>query len=575
MPRTIGIMATYPPRLGELQLVVPSIAPQLDRLVVVANQFTAAPRFARRLTNVECILPERDLRDEGKFVDVGAASDDILFYLDDDIIYPHDYVSRMLGLLEKYGEDRVALGVHGIIYSDFFDGTPGARLVHVFDKALPAPMVVNQIGTGTAVVKAALAPSAEVMAGSATFVDVRFAGHCHAQGTGLVCVSREAGWLRELPTQSTIFETVTSQTGALEHICAEIDGFGGIRRLPLDLVQEIEGDRPLVPLAPRPVPPAPISEAGMVAPAARTAPEAARPVQDVAPAPPPPVDHIFAVPEALEPAALTQLYRLVMGAHAAGATLGLHVADQALIDAHWQLRTLSEMPAVQRIDAVAAHPQARALAIRPAPGGLDIAVLPASAYGPKAGRHKPARSIDTHILARGLEAHLDALGAMPPESGILISNSTFGRFWNLQDTVFNLCHLRGAGLPAKALVLTGGFWEPALLADIRAVALRTGRTLFWLRQNVEEIEEAAGVGPQSSGQGWELHVVGADLTPDDDAFTQEIVRRLKAEGAALRLPAPEQGEARTGAEFFSDLVGGALGDLSRNPLRMRTWPVPG
>ncbi|KAF0674586.1 hypothetical protein [Profundibacterium mesophilum] len=581
MSRTIGIMATYPPRLDELKLVVPSIAPQLDRLVVVANQCAAPPRFARSLKNVECIIPDRDLKDEGKFVDVEAAPDDILFYLDDDIIYPHDYVSRMCALLERYGPDRVALGVHGIIYSDFFDGTPGARLVHVFDKALPDPMVVNQIGTGTAVIKAAHAPDAAIMEGSATFVDVRFAGHCHDRGIGLVCVDRPAGWLRELQTESTIFETVTSRTGALEHICAEIDGFGGVRNLPLDLVREVEAARPLpapgphvarVTGGPAPQPPAARPAAPQVQPAA-TAPAA--PAIPVSPSIAEPaeraIDHVFVLPGALEEAALTQVYRIVMGAHAEGASIGLHVADPAQIEGHWQIKTLTQMPAVRMLDAPGPAADARAIVLRGTQETLDITVMPAGAVKPKAGLGKPAHVLDTHLLAGGLAEHLEALRAMPPEAALMISNKTFGRFWNLQGTVFNLCQLRHEGIPQRALVLTGGFWDTALLADVRAVARRLGRELYWLRRNVEELEAAAGTGPQPSGPGWEIHLAGADLTPADPAFTAHLAREITP---GLRVAPPEQGEARTGAEFFADLSGGAFGDLSRGPLRLRLWRAP-
>jgi hypothetical protein len=219
-----------------LETVISALAPQVDRLNLCLNEYRQVPDFLARYPNLHLHLPTEDLKDEGKFIFEVAADDDVLL-VDDDILYPPDYVERMLSF-HKVLNFPCAIGVHGIIYSDFFDGRPLARLVAVFHEPLVKYMVVNQLGTGTVLTKGRFLPLRSFMQGSAQFVDVRFARHCLAHGVSLICVPRAKGWLRIVNSGGTsIFDSFTRQpspTALLE--IAEIQGFA---RLAPAVVQRI------------------------------------------------------------------------------------------------------------------------------------------------------------------------------------------------------------------------------------------------------------------------------------------------------------------------------------------------
>ncbi|MFO1151152.1 MAG: hypothetical protein U1E62_22475 [Alsobacter sp.] len=221
-------MATYPGRGRAVVDAVTSISSQVDEVLLVANEYSAGNFFSVP-NNVKVIFPETDLKDTGKFC--GSYDDqDYVILCDDDIIYPEDYVDVMLSKLEKYSGQGAIVGVHGVIYSDFFDGDPGSRIVHVFSQGLKNDVYVNQLGTGTVACRGSDMPSLEFMVSSARFVDVRFAAHCHRLGLHRVCIAREAGWMKEISTGVSLFDSFTITWPS--NVTAEAQEIGGLRFLP-------------------------------------------------------------------------------------------------------------------------------------------------------------------------------------------------------------------------------------------------------------------------------------------------------------------------------------------------------
>lgn len=226
----VAVMATYPARDGSVGDAVASLAGQVDRVHLVLNEYVTVPAPGRFPANVFATIPERDLKDTGKF-SIPVAPDDLCLLCDDDILYPPDYAARMAEALEAHAARDAVVGVHGVIYSDFFDGAPEARLVHSFDRALEHGVPVNQLGTGTLACSGRQMPPFSLMESAARFVDVRFAAHCAAAGRPMICIAREAGWLRQIETGPSLFETFTAAWPA--EVVREAARIGGFRRLAL------------------------------------------------------------------------------------------------------------------------------------------------------------------------------------------------------------------------------------------------------------------------------------------------------------------------------------------------------
>ena len=236
--KRIGQIATYPGRLGNLPLMLESVALQLDEIYVVLNQFTKRQRQALpKLKNVHYEIPENDLKDTGKFWRK-PGEDEYVFLMDDDLTFPPDYVERMVAFHERMPAPRTVVGLHGVIYSDLFEGAPASRFVAKFDKALDKPVLVNQLGTGVLMLPGALMPPFEFMASSQRFVDVRFARYCHENNIGLVCVPRPAGWVVDQEPEESIFETYTRERHGEQ--LPEIVQFAGFGKLNARLALAVE-----------------------------------------------------------------------------------------------------------------------------------------------------------------------------------------------------------------------------------------------------------------------------------------------------------------------------------------------
>ena len=84
-------------------------------------------------------------------------------------------------------------------------------------------MRVDQIGTGTAILRAADYPPFAYMRGSERFVDVRFARWCYEQGISLFSLPRKKDWFSIIPTESCLYDNFTYKSPP--HVLKEIRTF--------------------------------------------------------------------------------------------------------------------------------------------------------------------------------------------------------------------------------------------------------------------------------------------------------------------------------------------------------------
>ena len=234
---TIGVMATYPQRKLVATEAIGSIEHQLDRLVVVLNNYDSVPPEYPDKSHIEYIIPDADLKDVGKFL-ISMAADSFVFTLDDDIQYPEDYAATMLLHYERIPVPRKAIGVHGVTYSDFFDGQASSRLVYLFSLEVKKYHVVNQLGTGTMMTVGKNIPPFLYMEGSQKFVDVRYGKFARENGIACCCVPRPRDWLKQLPVAESIFEDFTKN--ANDDFMDDVLEIGGLSRLDVNAVSKVQ-----------------------------------------------------------------------------------------------------------------------------------------------------------------------------------------------------------------------------------------------------------------------------------------------------------------------------------------------
>lgn len=172
-------LATFPIRSGILMQTVQTILPQVDRLFLCLNQYQAIPDELRDHDRIEAMIPERDLKDAGKFA-FPPAPDDIVFTIDDDILYPPDYVARTLAGFEALDPGQNVLGFQGNAWVYRKQTDEWLWRNFLFHKPAQHITKVDILGTGTACMLGCNLPALDEVISAAGFVDLRHA-RLHAQ----------------------------------------------------------------------------------------------------------------------------------------------------------------------------------------------------------------------------------------------------------------------------------------------------------------------------------------------------------------------------------------------------------
>ncbi len=107
-----AIIPTMPNRVEYLQKAVSSIIDQIDTFYIYLNDFSSVPGFLLDNDKIICIIG-KDYGSASRFY-ISDKIKGYLFYLDDDIIYPEDYIEKSIAKIEQY-ERRAIITLHGRI----------------------------------------------------------------------------------------------------------------------------------------------------------------------------------------------------------------------------------------------------------------------------------------------------------------------------------------------------------------------------------------------------------------------------------------------------------------------------
>lgn len=237
----IAGIASMPSRMSSLRQVVEAIHVQVDHVYVYLNNFTVVPSFLN-LPNVTVLRSQDhgDLRDVGKFFPLTFLNSGYYISIDDDIIYPADYVERLVSALQQC-EGKAVVGVHGVLLPrhprSFFD-----RKVFTFSKGLQCNVPVSFLGTGTCAFDLDEVSVPFSIFTSYGMADLHVGTHLKAVGVPAVAISRKTGWLREIEPEGeegTSLYLQTRQLSAPHNILIREGGQWGERDI-LDRAQVLE-----------------------------------------------------------------------------------------------------------------------------------------------------------------------------------------------------------------------------------------------------------------------------------------------------------------------------------------------
>lgn len=204
-------LATFPIRANILMQTVRSILPQVDRLCICLNDYDKVPEALADEPKIETLIPDRDLKDAGKFA-FGVAPDDRVFTIDDDILYPPDYVTTTLSFFDFVDPRDNVLGHLGHAWVEKGKLGQMGWKNWMFLKRNPNLVKVDFVGTGTTCQLGQNLPRLHEIESAAGFVDFRH-GRLHAEaGRRMWVLPHDDGWMTSTMTDdlrsSSLFTTV-------------------------------------------------------------------------------------------------------------------------------------------------------------------------------------------------------------------------------------------------------------------------------------------------------------------------------------------------------------------------------
>lgn len=227
-------LATYPPRRASLLPVVQAIAPQVDVLNVVLNQYDSVPAELAGLAKVNPVIPHEDTKDVGKFYVTPAEG--LVMLIDDDLVYPADFVARTVAGFEAIAAPKALGGYHTSTYyvpRPWHSGGEFRKLmrfrrrtiadyrrIDIVYAALARHKIVDQVATNACIMRAGDFPGYAYMRDSQKFVDVRLAKWCFEKGILPVSLPRAADWIRPIDYEESIYSEFTRHNPP--HVADEI-----------------------------------------------------------------------------------------------------------------------------------------------------------------------------------------------------------------------------------------------------------------------------------------------------------------------------------------------------------------
>lgn len=216
-------MATMPKRLKTAIKTIESIYDQVSLVRLYLNNFDIIPK--EFIDDKIYVYQGRDLKSSGK-VFWADTPNEYYFCIDDDILYPSDYVDYTLKKLHTYDDD-VIVSYHGRVFprnrkvNDYFKDR--TKFIH-FTQKNPQDEMVDVIGNG---VSCWNTNNIKIDVNKFQYHymdDILVSAQAHEQGKRRIVVSHEEGYLKILETSSgSLYEKYNKNSTIQTKVCNSIE----------------------------------------------------------------------------------------------------------------------------------------------------------------------------------------------------------------------------------------------------------------------------------------------------------------------------------------------------------------
>jgi len=213
MPR-IATMATMASRLETFQKVLPVIHSQVDHVFIYLDGYNVPPSFLASFDRITVRIGEElcNLHCNSRYLCLQELNvPTVVTPVDDDIIYPPNYISRLVGALQRLGGQAI-VGVHGRIFTPPHKSYVRDVAVLHFTHQVERPCHVHELGTGTSAFVSSNFNANPKDWGRTDMGDIDVAIEAQQRGLPRIVIARTRGWLKAFAeTQSDSLWTRTTK----------------------------------------------------------------------------------------------------------------------------------------------------------------------------------------------------------------------------------------------------------------------------------------------------------------------------------------------------------------------------
>ena len=193
----IAQLSTIPERRHLLPRVVESLAPQVDELHVMCNDYDSNEHPVNIANKYYWATPFENKGDCEKFVELDLYRYSYILTCDDDLVYPQDYVETMVGHVKRFG-NKAIISLHGRTFPKrpIDSYYRGKKQGFHWDHDLDIYQRVDAGGTGVMCwhSDAFKVPYDEIAHGN--MADVWVSVFARRQGVDIWVAPHESGWLK-------------------------------------------------------------------------------------------------------------------------------------------------------------------------------------------------------------------------------------------------------------------------------------------------------------------------------------------------------------------------------------------
>ncbi len=192
----VACVASFPRREKVLELCLATIIAQVDHCFVYLNSYDSVPDYLRhRKITIMRSQDFEDLSANGKVFFLDSIHSGYVLTLDDDFVYPSNYVRRMCETCAKYG-NKCVVTVHGSVFANPLNWYYERFSMHLAQGELSTDRIITLPGSGTICFHAPTFKATFEDFYPRTMVDLTFAILAKQMEFPVISIARPSRWIQ-------------------------------------------------------------------------------------------------------------------------------------------------------------------------------------------------------------------------------------------------------------------------------------------------------------------------------------------------------------------------------------------